>query len=422
MTRLILCMLLAGCAHHAVDLPLEADAFDTRPLPEIPDPLDLASATRLSLGLAPRVDAARAQWHTAEAKLVLARQRRNPSVSVAMSLIPLYPNVSLKVPFTPPARRARKIHAAQTAANAAKLGVYAAAWLVWSDIAHALVDVALSTRRAELLAQSVELQRTALDTLTARSEAGALPVSQLMPARLRAIQMELSLDRARRDIEVARAALSAAIGVPRSALAGHRVQFDGSASIGPDAMPPDALSRRSDVLAAVETVRAADGFLRSQRAGRVPLVSLTESTQWDPTGHVWKVGLSTTIPIFNQNQGPVAQALAAREVAAARLLTIQARARANLDAAQVRVVSARARLARAQELVEDQRVAEQQVRSRLEAGAAQPIELTLQQLARVSAQVGSLSVERELRHAEVDWMAALQDPSSLQLSPSDVLP
>jgi outer membrane protein TolC len=423
-------LLLAACGHRSLGSWSDRPGFDARTLadPELapvaetsgswpPNPLDLPTATRIALVRAPAVAEARAEWAAAEARLVTAKQRRNPTVTVALGLLPLIPEVALDLPLSPPGRRARRIQAAELAVDAARLRVYSSAWAAWSDVAHALVDEEGATARVALLTDYLALQQEVVRSLEGRSQAGALPAAELLPARLLVTGTSLELGAAREDALVAGARLAGAMGLPRIAIANLPLALDLEQRLGPDAAAPDALRDRADVLAAVDDARSADAAVRSERAGRWPDLLPNGDVQWDPAGTIWTPGLTFELPLFGRNQGPLAEAVAAREIAASRLLAVQAEARGEIDTAEVRVASATTRLEDAGSVVQGRLGAEEAARARVAAGAGDPHDLTYARLDRMSAELARLEVQLELRHAEVDLTAAVQRPADLGVSP-----
>jgi outer membrane protein TolC len=182
------------------------------------------------------------------------------------------------------------------------------------------------------------------------------------------------------------------------------------------------LRERADVLAAVADARAADRALRSERAGGWPDLTADGLVEWDPAGAMWTVTLSTEVPIFGRNQGPIAEAVAGLELARARLVSAQAKARGELDSAEVRVRSAASRLADADAVVAGRVRAEEAAAGRIAAGAGDPLEETSARLDRMSAELARLEVELELRHAEADLAAAVQRPADLGELPDELRP
>ncbi|HXX93956.1 MAG TPA: TolC family protein, partial [Planctomycetota bacterium] len=85
---------------------------------------------------------------------------------------------------------------------------------------------------------------------------------------------------------------------------------------------------------------AAEAGLKHEMAARYPDVSLGPGYLYDQGQKKFILGLSVTLPILNQNDGPIAEALARRREVAARFSALQASVIADVEAALERYRSA----------------------------------------------------------------------------------
>src|SRR5204863_2457362 len=92
-----------------------------------------------------------------------------------------------------------------------------------------------------------------------------------------------------------------------------------------------ALLGRPDILAALADYAAAEASLRIEIAKQYPDIHLTPGYQFDQGEHKWSLGIAAELPVLNQNQGPIAEALARREESAARFAALQAKVLAEID-------------------------------------------------------------------------------------------
>ncbi|MDA8127939.1 MAG: TolC family protein [Betaproteobacteria bacterium] len=362
---LLLMVLLAGCASYVpkpLDPAAQARAFDARRLdgPDVrqfverslghevapwpPKSWDLTTLTLAALHFQPDLDQARAARLVAEAGIVTAGGRPNPT---------LRPSVEhstetgggksawsygggLDVPLETAGKRRYRIERARHLAQAAALREAETLWQVRSRVRAALL-AAYPT--GALLRRQRELQEELAHLLERRFEAGYASRPELTQARLGLSRATLALaENEKRQAEAA-ARLAAAIGVPAARLDPAALSFDAFdrvvplAELPPKAMRRQALLGRPDVRAALADYEASQSALQLEIAKQYPDVSLGPGYLWDQGAVKWSLALSVVLPLVNRNQGPIAQAEARRRQAAAALLSVQARAIAEVDEA-----------------------------------------------------------------------------------------
>ena len=184
----------------------------------------------------------------------------------------------------------------------------------------ALVDVYAATLSREILTKQQAAQAQNVELLEQRLQAGDISAPQVSLARVTASQAALLLRDAEKPGAEARARLATAIGVPASALAGVEFSFRGLDRLpAPDvrALRCGALLHRSDVLAALAEYAAADAALRQEVAKQYPDLHLNPGYAFDQGQDKFTLGLSLTLPVLDQNRGPIAEAVGKRREAAA---------------------------------------------------------------------------------------------------------
>ena len=140
------------------------------------------------------------------------------------------------------------------------------------------------------------------------------------------------------------------------------------------------------VIAAEANLRAAEMGVVVQRRGAFALPSVNVGVEWgDPgePGHLPLIGLAVPLPLFNRNQGPIAEATAERERARIQLVAARLAARQRL----IEGVKAReallAKIARDRDLVvRAQRVADRSLTAYREGAAGLPAVLQARRSAR----------------------------------------
>ncbi|HWA87501.1 MAG TPA: TolC family protein, partial [Opitutus sp.] len=124
----------------------------------------------------------------------------------------------------------------------------------------------------------------------------------------------------------------------------------------------------------------------------------------------WTLGLTLELPLFNQNQGPIAEAVARRREAAAQFLAAQAQAIAEIDAAATAQAAAATQLGylrRAQHELDAQQAGAE---SRQRAGAGDAYEVASADIAAAAGRTALLDAESQAALASGQLEDALQIP------------
>jgi outer membrane protein TolC len=360
--------LLAAC-QHVPPAPISAEggaaAFDARSLdaPALRDfiedglgrppsewPLrrwNLDALTLAALFHHPSLDVARAQWQAARGAIETASARPNPTLTLTPersfhatdAVSPWLATVQLDFPIETAGKRGHRIARAESLEAAARRGLLVEAWRVRRALRDALVELAAARERSEALAAQTIGERELVELLRQRLEAGGASQAEVAPLRLALLRSEAELGDAERRRLAAWAQVSAAIGVPVRALEG--VEIDFSLGVGADPLGGDsesdarrrALLGRADVLAALDVYAASEAALRLELARQYPDLHLGPGYQFDQGQNKWGLGISLELPVMNRNQGPIAEAAAARTEADARFTALQAQVVAEIEQA-----------------------------------------------------------------------------------------
>ncbi len=393
-------------------------------------PWDLARLTLAALYYHPDLDIARARLASARAAVVTARQRPNPTLDLAAifgtaatagaipaGAVPVTIGPLINLVIETFDKRFYRTAKAARLAEAAREELAGAAWQVRGRVRGALIDLWAAQRRLALMQRRLALQDELVGLLESRLAAGA--ASSLDVARERILRAELALSV--RDVEHAladgRARLAAAIAIPLAALDGVALSFD--AFDRPAAAPARsatgelrrrALTRRSDVAAALAQYEAAQAAVQLAIADQYPNLRLGAGYQYDFGVNKYLLGPSLTLPIFNQNQGPIAEAIAARGEAASRFTALQTGIVGAIDRAAADYQAASAALATADSLTADARRREEQVRRSFAAGAVDRPTLVAAELERAAADLSRFAAAVRQIEALGSLEEALQHP------------
>ncbi len=384
---------------------------------------DFEMLTLAALYYHPSLDLARAQWAVTRGAEQTAAQRPNPTLNVTpgydsttITPSPWIPLGYLDVPFETAGKRRYRRAEASGLSEAARLNLATAAWQVRSRLRSALLEHYAGEQRQSLLEQQSALQEQILHLLEQQALAGAIASSDLLPHRIALIKLRLDLTEAQRSRAEARARVAEALGLPVRALdeikfsVDSLVQRDAMADLSASQVRRAALQSRPDILAALAEYAASQASLQLQIAKQYPDVRLHPGYQYDQGDNKWSIGILVDLPIFHQNQGPIAEAKARREEAAARFIAVQARILAEIDrATQVLRVSEQT-AATLRTLAETQAQRRESVAAQYKAGAADQLEVLNAQAESVAAELVRLDGHLKLQQAVGAMEDAVQRP------------
>ncbi len=387
---------------------------------------DLNSLTLAAFYFHPDLAVARAQWAVAQAGVVTAGARPNPSVSVSPGYDTQIPNnpspwivpVTFDVPLETAGKRGKRLAEAEQAAESARWGFVSTAWQIRGGVRASLLEYSLAQRRAALLEKQAGLQGEIVQHLRGRLEAGAIARPELTLEEIALQKTRLDLNDARARETDARSRLAAAVGVSRAALEGLNLEFDYPAG-GPELLTVTsarsvALRERADIRGALADYAAAEAELRLQIAKQYPDLHVGPGYAWNNGNagdNEWILGVTLELPILDQNQGPIAEAEARRKLAAAKFLALQAQVCGEIDRTVAGVRLARAQWEAAGKLLAAEREQEKSAGAQLEAGAGERLDWLNAQMETGNAALTQLDAEEKLQAAIGGLEDALQQPA-----------
>ena len=371
----------------------------------------------------PSLDVARAQWSVAQAGLRTAAGRPNPVLAAGpgfsqnpIGTSPWEPFVSLEVPLETAGKRRYRIAQAGQLSEAARLNIADIAWRVVSNLRLGLLDYAAARQRAGLLQQQVRLQEQIVGLLEQRFRLGAVARTDLTLSRLALTRAEADCADATRQVAEARVRIAEALGLPLQGLEGAEFRFplavaaDAAGDLTSAEARRQALLGRADILSGLAEYAASQSALQLEVARQYPDVRLHPGYMFDEGEHKWTLGLSMELPVLNRNQGPMAEAKAKRQEAAARFVALQARVIAQIDgalAARAATLDQLRRQGRLTQLAREQSAAAEAL---FKAGAADKLELASAQLEAGASNLVFLEAQIKARRAVAQLEDAIQSP------------
>jgi outer membrane protein, heavy metal efflux system len=305
---------------------------------------ELNALTLATFYFNPDLDVARANAAAAEAAISTAAMKPNPSVSVGPgyesgSQGPFTMAFNFSLPIETAGKRGYRVANATHLSFASRMQLAQTAWSVRSRVRSALIDYLFAIEAAGSLRNEEALLSSYVDLVGRRFRAGEIPLPDLTAARIDLTAHQQALSTAEGQVHTTHAALAAAIGIPESGLNGKALAWPDAeeppnpASLPPQAMREAAVGNRLDVLRALEQYRAAVSALQLEVARQYPDINLGPGYSYQESANFIELSLSTVLPIRNRNQGPIAEAEAARKVAGAQLLAAESTVIADTDKA-----------------------------------------------------------------------------------------
>ncbi len=372
----------------------------------------------------PTMEIARAKLATAQAALITAGARPNPTVGFSATNIsrllggasPWANGFTLDVPIETAGKRGQRIAQAQALVNAAALNLSTEEGNVASRVRRSVYALFAAQQREALLGTQQADQEETVKLFDARIAAGEISRVETLQARLQFNQSRLLSRDAQKQKAEARATLAAVLGVSVHALDTVALSFAGLEDLP---SPPsertlrrNAVVERSDVLSVLAEYAAAEAALRLEIAKQWPDVHLGPGYAYDQGQNKWTIGFTLTLPLLDQNRGPIAEALAKRREAAANFNAAQAKALGELELALASYRGALTKLDTANQLLASQEKQHHSMEALFKAGENDRLTMVSAQVELQAARLSRLDALFSAQQA----LSALEDASGVRCS------
>jgi cobalt-zinc-cadmium efflux system outer membrane protein len=324
------------------------------------DKLTLDQAVAEALQKNAALLAERSNTAVAEARIITAGLRPNPTLSVSPNHLDLLGTgfndankggpgeATLHADYTLErgGKRDARVAVAQAARSVTGLQFLNAVRAAVLEVQNAFVDVLAAKETLALARQNQEALGRIVEVNTVRQKAGDIAEVELIRSRLAALQYENSVRQAESGVRNALSRLQTRIGRPRPLpsfdVAGD-LRRDG-APLDLDALQQAAAAGRPDVRAFYSDVARAAAELRSQLAqAKVDYTFGAEYTRQQQNARANALGFSFTMPlaIYNRNQGEIARAREEERQARLRLQAAQTAVAGEVDVSYQQYLTAR---------------------------------------------------------------------------------
>lgn len=355
----------------------------------------------------PQLRAASAAIQGAEAGIVTASARQNPSITfgslgrqTALMQAAAFPGMlhgfNFSQPVELPSVRSSRIRAASVRRQGAEFGLAEMRLAVRGAVKQAFYDSLRRRREMQLAQGNVELLEDLRRRIKVQVDVGEAARLELTRAEAEVAGAKIGVRSAELRLSAALSALYAAVGAPLG-----RVEPDGDlqrSQILPtlDELRQEMIAKHPSLAVAESEIRYSEAAVASERAQRIPTPSFWADWFQQPEASQFRFGVSVTLPVWNKREGPIAEAEAARRQAQA--------------VAQSRRVQLLAALERAYSMYQ---VADQQVQI-AETGTVRQAEAAVE-AAQAAFKFGErgiievLDAQRVLRAARLDYLNAQFD-------------
>lgn len=434
-------LLLSGCAAQKFEAkPLEpqalAEAFEARRLdqPGLRDymisrgypadafPIKRWGTRELTLAafyFHPSLEVARASWKSMQAKERVADDKPLPGISTQIDRhnridgdSPWSYGIIFNIPIERSDKRAARIAQAASLSESARIEMAQTAWQVRSSLQAQLLIQAAILDRITLLRAEIQVRQDIVQMLQNRMDAGMASNLDLNHARLQLQKSEQTLSALENSLPEQRAKLAAAVGVSADAL--NDIVIDRSppqpVKLSDRKLQRAALLNRLDIRAALAKYDAVESKLRMEIARQYPDIVLSPGYVLDQRDDLWIFGFSFLLNMLNMNEGPIADALAQRELEASQFLALQAKVLQALEQAHAGYQSALYNRDKQEKLLQAQKQRTALTVSQFEAGYIDRLELTAVRLEEALASQSLLESSIQAESARYALEDALQKP------------
>ncbi len=401
---------------------------EIRPWP--PSSWGFQTLTLVAFYYHPDLDLARARWGVTQAGVITAGQRPNPSVT----FVPEYATHSpagvspwilasiLDIPIETAGKRRYRIAQAKHLSEAARLDIATVAWQIRSRLRTRLRNFYAADQSEVLLGNQLSIQEDLVKMMEQRLTVGEVSQPDVTLADLALDQIRLSLTEVEKQRAEARVRIADALGLSVEALKGIEISFTFLEKL-PEELPSQearrqALLNRADILSALADYAATQSALQLQIAKQYPDIHLGPGYEFDQGENKWAIGVSVTLPVLNQNQGPIAEAEARRKSADARFTALQASVIAEIDRTLAGYHAARKGLEVADSLVLQKERQYQSMQAMFKVGQVDRFAVLSTQLELASSKLSRLNALARVQQS----LGLLEDALQYPISPSGPLP
>ncbi len=434
--------ILAGCASYQAK-PIEpaalARSFESRSLDDpalrryitahlnheagVGEPWNLETLTLAAFYYSPELDMARARWETSQAAARTAQQRPNPTLVLPLGytanapdgMSPYLYGLGLDIPIETAGKRGYRLARANELSDAARLQIGVVAWQVRSRLRSALLDLLAASRALEILTRQVAAQEQIVAMLDRRFALGTASTTDVNSARVVLLRSRDEVAQATGRQGASRAEVAKVMGLSLGALRQVNIGFEEfertPAEIPLDDARRRAVLNRADLRAALARYEASQAALQLEVARQYPDLHISLGYTVDSGANKLSSQFSgIALPVFNRNEGPIAEAEGRRKEAATEVLALQAATINDIDRAVQAHQSALAALDLQDRLLAAQTRVLQNLRRSFDAGETDRLTLISAQSTLETSTLSRLAARVAVQRTTGQLEDAMQQP------------
>ena len=321
----------------------ELQRFMTARLPKTTGAWDLSKLTLAAYYYSPELDAVRAKFTSSEAATETANQRPNPSLSLPLQYAdqPIKPwtyGLALDIPIETAGKHGYRVAQVQQLSDADRLNIGQTAWQIRSRLRSALLDHYAASQHHAIIERQVDIQQNIVTMLEKQLTLGSASTFELNQEQIILEHDRSDLANSEKLMLDAKALIAQTIGIPLGALEAVKLDLNDFESLAPQ-IPDNAARRqtilnRTDIQGALAEYEASQAALQLEVARQYPNLSLGLGYSFDQGVNKYSVTpAGITLPLFNRNEGPIAEAEAHRKEAALHVEALQDQAINQTDSA-----------------------------------------------------------------------------------------
>lgn len=382
----------------------------------------------------PDLAVARAQVQWAAVGIKTAEQRPNPFITISPTLVrnlataavPWIAASSISIPIETAGKRDDRIEKANQLAGAAHLRIADTAWLVRARLRAALLETFVADQAEGFANRQLNVQQAINQRLEQQLTVGEIGPLEISRSHLALNQAKLNVDAAQKRVAESKVMLAAAIGIPVEGLANAAFDFNDFAvnpalqDIPISMLKTQALHTRPDVLAALADYQASQAVLQLEIANQYPNLQANPGYAWEMGEHRWALGSTLPLPLFHQNQGPIAEAEAKRTELAARFEALQMKIIGDIDRAHAGVAALMKKWRDSENQIQTQQRNSMAVQAQYHSGEVDRVALLSAELEQTLAERARLDVLVETQQALNGLEDTLRQPLHSVLTASSI--
>jgi outer membrane protein, heavy metal efflux system len=379
----------------------------------------LRELTLLGLYLHPDLEAARANVAVFQAAVATAAQ---PPVPTAKPLVEHHSSAiagqsqgsyGMELEFTlgAPGKRDARMDQARFRAQVAEADAAGAAWKVRSRVRRQFVEIFVALGELELARQDNTARAQEAAIARQRLDAGAADSIELGQAQMRLDQAALRADQAQARLKRARVQLADALGLAPERVVGMQFDFTDLERLPdtPDAAATReaALTHRSDIRRGLSRYAEADASLKLAVASQYPDLQIKPGFLWDQGDRIWALALGIPLQLLQDQEAPVREAEARRDLEARNFVVLQARAITDTESAVAGYSTSLEQLAASRQVERSAEAQSARVERALAAGGAdrnQALQARIDAIESARSRLTALAAAQSARGALEDAM------------------